>query len=454
MTAVAAPQSWWTGGAAVAVWGAAAANVGIADQYHAMSTQLDNLAWLIALPLLAALEALIGRWLPAALRRAFTTRYLVIASVLWGWIVLLGGASGQRFAPAVGVASVLWLVLCLGAAFWPQAWHSIRLARLPAAVAAGAVLFVAAPAFTASWMATPVQWPAAAGAPTLAPGAASRDVLVLLLDELSDQAVGPVLAALQREGLHVVYRPLQPAGDGTAKVIPAMWLHRRFDDPKPCTSSAICSGSVIFDFARIRVSWPDVDVVGFYHPYCAMNGLRWCRRDSPPGLTDDAPARWSCAVRRRLGTSLPERCQRDQHLTWTTLVERVERSYWQAPFWRKGGVLYAHLPIPHPPGADPRQTLAEQYAASVADAARLTTESVRRLIAAGRTAFTVVVTSDHPLRVASWCANGTYSARRCEESGRLVDTRVPLIVASTGASPDIAGLERNEQVFDLVARLR
>lgn len=454
MTAMGADRSWSIGAAVVAVWGAAAANVAIVERYHAMSTQLDNVAWLMALPLLAALEVSIRRWLPAALSRAFAVRYLAMALALWGWIVLFGGANGQRFAPAVAASALLWLALGLAAAFWPHSWRSNRLARLPAAIAAGVILFVAAPAFTAQWMAPPTHWPATVEAQRPAPEAARGDVLVLLLDELSDQAAGPVLAALEREGLHVVHRPLQPSGDGTAKVIPAMWLHRAFDEPKPCTFSAICSGSVIFDFARVRVNWPDADVVGFYHPYCAMVGLRWCRRESPAGLSDSASARWSCAVLRRLGTSLPERCQRDQHFTWTTLVKRVERSYWDAPFWHQGGFLYAHLPIPHPPGTDPRQTLVEQYRASVGDAARLITESVRRLRAAARTRFTIVVTSDHPLRVASWCANGTYSAQRCEGSAKLVDTLVPLIVAGTDASPDVAQIERNEQIFDLVGRLR
>jgi hypothetical protein len=131
----------------------------------------------------------------------------------------------------------------------------------------------------------------------------------------------------------------------------------------------------------------------------------------------------------------------------------VESAYWGAPFWHSGGVLFAHEPIPHPPGADARQSLVQHYSHNVERAAELVQRSVQRLRANGHRAFQVVVFSDHPLRVAMWCNNGMYSRARCDGAQNLTDTEVPLLVGSTGELPDLASYTRNDQVFMLVTDL-
>ena len=444
--------------AAAAVWTSAWIEVLVRERYHALYSQLDNMAWLIALGAFFLLERLVARRLPKAWAATLSARYLVLAAVLWAWIVLFGGASGQRFVAGVILSATLavglliampWLMRRMAAA-------STRLApRGLMAIAVAAMLFVLLPPAMALWSAPSLGWPSrqAATAPSASvtsPGfGRGRTELILLFDELNDTAVGGIQAALTAQGLHVAHRPLEPVGDGTAKVVPAMWLRRPFKDPKPCSDSAICSGRDILDFSKVLGSRQDIDVVGFYHPYCAMQGLRWCRRESPLGVFDSSD-RWVCAVRRRMGLTMPERCHREQHLSWTTLVERTEQSYWLAPFWKQGGMLFAHLPFPHPPASDSRQTFVEQYAAGTTKAARLASASVERLRSAGIKDIAVIVTSDHPLRVDGWCSNGTYSARRCQGSERLKDTKVPLLVAADGALPELAPFNSNQQVFDVL----
>ncbi|WP_416760918.1 hypothetical protein ACNI65_02220 [Roseateles sp. So40a] len=445
--------------AAAAVWTSAWIEVLVRDRYHALYSQLDNMAWLIALGGFYLLERLVARWAPKAWAATLSARYLVLAAVLWAWIVLFGGASGQRFVAGVILSAALAVGLLIAMPWllrrMPAASASALATRGPMAIAVAAMLFVLLPPAMALWSAPSLSWPSrqAATAPAASQTSPAfgrdRTVLILLFDELNDAAVGGIQAALTAQGLHVAHRPLEPVGDGTAKVVPAMWLGRPFKDPKPCSNSAICSGRDILDFSKVLASRQDIDVVGFYHPYCAMQGLRWCRRESPLGVFDWSD-RWVCAVRRRMGLTMPERCHREQHLSWTRLVERTEQAYWQAPFWQQGGMLYAHLPFPHPPASDSRQTFVEQYAAGTSKAARLASASVERLRAAGIKDIAVIVTSDHPLRVDGWCSNGTYSARRCQGSEQLKDSKVPLLVAADGALPELAPFNSNQQVFDVL----
>lgn len=440
-----------------AVWGGAWIEVLVRERYHALYSQLDNMAWLVALPAFYLLELVIERRFPPSWRATLSARYLVLTSALWIWIVLFGGASGHRFAAGVMVSAALWAGLAAAMPWATRRWPSASVAsfggRLPWAIAVAALLFVLLPPALALWGAPTVHWPQRQTISTMPDPASTfggrRAVLVLLFDELNDAAVGEIQVALAEQGLRVAHRSLVPIGDGTAKVVPAMWLGHAFDDPKPCSGTAICSGRDILDFAQVRVSRPDVDIVGFYHPYCAMQGVRWCRRESPLGWSDSS-GRWVCAVRRRLGLAMPERCHREQHLSWATLVQRTVHAYWEAPFWQQGGMLFAHLPFPHPPASDARQSFVEQYAEGVSKAARLSADSVARLRAAGIRDIAVIVTSDHPLRVDGWCGNGTYSKLRCQGSERLKDTKVPLLLAADGGLPDLAAFDGNQQVFDVL----
>lgn len=448
--------SRWHGSVTVTgIWMAAWAEVLMRDGYHALHAQTDNMAWLLAAPVVLLIDALILRR-DSVSRRLLWPSWQVLMLSLWAWIVIWSGPRGQTFLAGVASVFLLW-----GGLWWlgrsqpylADRWNG---SRLPVALLVGAVLFVAVPPVLATFSSHPVQWPQAKAVPApaaTASGTGSPALLVLLFDELSEKSASPIRQVLTEEGLSVTSKAVRPVADGTAKVIPAMWLRRPFGEAKPCGFTAICSNGDLLDFAQVQVDRPDVDVVGFYHPYCAMKGLRWCRRESPLGLTEDL-GRMTCGLFTRVGLSAPPRCYHDQHRGWAVLNDRVEGAYWEAPFWREGGMLYAHLPFPHPPASEPGATLVAHYATGIDRSAALVRRSVRKLRAAGHASVRVVVVSDHPLRIAEWCGNGTYSARRCEGAQALDDSVVPLIVGTTDEPVDLSPYSGNEQVFDLVSMLQ
>jgi hypothetical protein len=174
----------------------------------------------------------------------------------------------------------------------------------------------------------------------------------VLLDELNDKAAEPIIAAMSRSGERVLHRALTPVANATAKVVPALFTHEKFPDAKPCSLNTTCSGTRTLDFSRIHASRPDIDIVGFYLPYCAIQGLRSCHVEvlASPVLSWD---RWSCALLRRsdmasirAGETDRQRCRQLGGKVFSELVSDVEDRIWQAPVWREGGVLFAHVPLP------------------------------------------------------------------------------------------------------------
>ena len=149
-----------------------------------------------------------------------------------------------------------------------------------------------------------------------------------------------------------------------------------------------------------------------------------------------------------IGGPAQARCAAMNGQVWDGLVTRVEAALWRAPVWHSGGFLYAHVPLPHPPGVQGGDSLTDHYEANLRRAAQLVDGIVQRLRQRGDRAFTVVVFSDHPLRGSLWCGSAQYSGNGCPLDARWVDDRVPLIVA--GNVP--AAFERvqgNIDVFEL-----
>lgn len=452
---------------AALVWLSALAEVGMRDRYHDMLAQVDNFAWLAVFPLLVAgdllLTATLRRFRPRSTdgpRTGLPVRHLLLAVGLWLWTVPGNGPKLTHFVEALAASAAVWALLGFCDHRWGESLARWAASRGPVALTVAAIAFVAVPPVAVTLRSDQLTWPDIgnrSGASVAAQARQNDDggpLLVLLLDELSFKASGPVVRALEAQGLVVSSRAVTAVGDATAKVIPAMWLRRPFSEARPCGPTAICSGLDLLEFSNVKASWPDIDVVGFYHPYCAMQGLRWCRREAPPSVFSDT-RRVGCALGRRLHIPLAASCLRAQNTPWLDLVRRVESSYWEAPFWRDGGVLFAHLPVPHPPAAGPEASLAEHYAAGVDHAAAIVARSARQLAArAGGSGPRIVITSDHPLRVREWCSNGTYSAARCSGAELLRDSSVPLIVAVVGRPVDLSAYRSNDQLFDLVSALR
>jgi hypothetical protein len=297
-----------------------------------------------------------------------------------------------------------------------------------------------------------ILWPQAHGNPS-----GGRDVTVfVLLDELNASAAGPVADALAKAGRGVVMKSLRPVADGTAKVVPAMFAGRRFPDAKPCGLATVCSGTDVLAFSKVVASRPDVDVVGFFEPYCAISGLRSCVRLSPGSPLFDA-ARWRCAIWRRstllarwVGPDFERQCGDLGGDTWSDMVTGVEQAIERAPLWEHGGFLYAHVPLPHPPGLG-QGTLASHYDTNLARAVRLIDRIAARAAREPERRFTIVVFSDHPLRPDMWCGFSQYRQGSCPVPPHMVDDKVPLIVA--GEVPKaFATINENIDIFRLADR--
>jgi hypothetical protein len=122
-----------------------------------------------------------------------------------------------------------------------------------------------------------------------------------------------------------------------------------------------------------------------------------------------------------------------------------------APFWREGGMLFAHLPMPHPPGRTVGEPLQVHYAANLSRAAGFVEALGRRARERFGDDVRIVVFSDHGLRFRHACASPLYARLPCDIPLAYRDDRVPVIVA--GATPlDLSVIADNARVFQLADR--
>lgn len=419
------------------------------NQYHQIAaepTRFIYLGFIAAVTLGLAFVTERGRP-DGAPRQMLRSANRLLGLGTWAWIVVLRGAAFTAWlrdvAMPVGIATLVCGVVLGWIAAGESRWRRIRPALLLAAS-----LFVLSQPLLSRTMSPAITWPDPQGTPHAAD--ARTGTLVILLDELNARE-GPGLAqSLRAHGMTVVERAIDPVADTTAKVIPQIWSGRRFDSPKPCSFTAICSERAALDFAKVTASRDDVDVVGFYHPYCAIRGLRWCVRVGL-ALPFAEVGRWACSIESRLGLDGRDRCIALQQESFLKLRDEVMQATWRAPFWRQGGMLFAHLPMPHPPGARAGGTLKQDYKDNVQLASRVLDQMVERARAAGLERLRLVVFSDHPLRQPLWCAKQAYQVRGCKPDAELDDRQVPLIVATFGVeAPDLSGIRTNAQVFELV----
>ena len=424
------------------------------DAYHRTSAEalkqvLVVVAWtLVALLLLASMPRRreMGH-------RAWPARVAVLVGLVAVGDVMLGIAlRGVASSGAAGLAMVWALVggLALGSASLLRT-TTANWCRWRNALATAAIIFLASQPALALLHAPAIAWPPAAqGTPV--PRTAT---VFLLLDELDASLAPAFVDRLQAAGYDVRHRGVRPVGPNTITVVPQMFAGVSFNHPKPCGPSAICSAAHVLDFARVSASRPDVDVVGFYHPYCALRGLRWCERLEAEHVLLDAD-RWGCALWRRVGVPRldPQRCDAAYNRVWQRLRDRALEAFWRAPVWHEGGFLFAHLPLPHPPGATRGGSLDLEYLGNAANAVDLVQHISERLRDAGL-AMRLVIFSDHPLRRAQWCGEYAPYVRTsaCAGPARAQEYAVPVIVA--GAQPPaIDDIVDNGAVFEIAARWR
>lgn len=418
---------------------AVAVELGIRESFFAISSEAPRLMLIAVLMAITAAAWGIAR--PARRGACRASRGMVLLAAA-AWLMFVGIAwPGGRWTDA----AVLLLGVTAAWRFGAARWRLLRRATTVAAL-----IFVFSQPLLAAWRAKDVVWPRTPASPAV-PVAAPEITIIVLLDELSAKAADPIAEAMARSGRPVLRRGLRPAGDGTAKVVPALLSGHAFEESKPCGSHMLCSGATVLDFDRIRASRPDIDIVGFYMPYCRIAGLRSCEVLSPsqPYLE---PMRWRCAALRRSealarleGVRRQAYCATLNGQVWADLGARVEAAVWQAPVWTEGGLLFVHAPLPHPPGEGGEQTLEQHYRANIAKASRLIGDLAQRLAGQDRS-YSLVVFSDHPLRGKFWCESTQYRAG-CPISGDLLDQEVPLL-ATGQIAPALREIASNAEIFE------
>ena len=408
--------------------------------------------WGLSMDDLKPLAFLLFSWLGLAWLRWVGGRWAYIAARLWLWAGMAVGLAvryGAVLVQEVGVLSALVLaagVLGLGA--WAHAhasaslWSSLRrvIGWVPA-------LVVASPLLVGQWLDGPVVWLEQTGSQS----ANKVATIVLLYDEMNAQASLGLQKVLQDNKFEVGLKSVKPVHLSTTEVVPQLFSGADFEDARACGLTRICSQTAALDFAQLSVTRRDVDVVGFHHPYCAMQGLRYCKRlTTNRSLFEDG--RWDCAWLRMTGVQARwsrADCERASQRTWIGMRDRVIESMWQAPALKEGGVLYVHLPLPHPP-ADQNGSLAEQYRANL----RLGEQVLQQLLdslAKNAVETRLLIFADHPLRQSMWCSREPIQFDKpCVVDASLADDYVPLIVAAKSGLPDIAHVQTNGEVFDVL----
>lgn len=437
--------------AGLLVLASAALELGMREVFYRISSEVPGLAML----LLAAITLLLVG--TAGLRRAARSMGAlhIVRCLLVGAFAMWCLTVGDKLVPAMFSlnGALATLLVAGGVAAWRLGvgqWSALR-----RALTAAAVIFVLSQPVLAALRAPQLQWPPLPASSAKIPFVAAPGLtVVVLLDELSDRAAGPIADAMKRAGRPVHHKALLPSGDSTAKVVPSLFSQHDFKQAKPCGWHTVCSGTQVLDFGRIQASRPDIDVVGFYFPYCAIRGLRSCEVLSPPSPYGDLE-RWWCAAQRRSeklaahgGEAARQRCGELGGKVWATLGTSVEAAMWRAPGWQRGGLLYLHMPLPHPPGEGGGGTLGDHYRVNLAKAARLIGEMAERM-ARTQPSFTMVVFSDHPLRSSLWCGSTQYRQHGCPLEPSLRDEYVPLLVTSSDDRP-LGDIASNRDVFQLI----
>lgn len=397
---------------------------------------------LFVVVVLFALDRMLPRWLWLRLVDGLTLLLLVYFaySTSRQQGLLQGGLSWPARLAWVAAAVTL-------AGIIPWRLAAATMARLRLAVLVFGVLFLAGPAVFAHFQSNDNltlgrYWhdTDAASAPPTA---------VLVLDELSAQAATPIVQRLLADGQAVTATHIKSSGSHTISAMPALLTGVAFEGARACSPWALCATSGLFDFSRQVVTRPQVSIVGFFHPYCAMAGLVYCRQHAVNGFPNILVG-YGCSLMAVVaGGHRFETCEKALRpfARATQVRAAIRAEALAAPFWHDGGTLYLHTMLPHPPGAASGQSLNADYAANLELAADLAADLARELKARFGPRFRFIITSDHPLRPQVWCGPLRYSEPSCETNTHYTSTEVPLITVGPNAQ-NLTGLASNLELLN------
>lgn len=324
--------------------------------------------------------------------------------------------------------------------------------RLHLAILVGGMIFIFFPVLLANTQAPTIYWPSPSNqSPTTkAPKLPTQNTIVLLLDELSASAAGPVVEQLKEVGLLVSSTSVDPAGQNTVNVIPAIWSRSNFDQSSPCGPTQLCSANHVLDFAQVHASSDNIDIVGFFHRYCSIQGLRSCFFAPMPSSTAISNIACTLPWFDMLGFYDCNSVHSGRK-SWIALRDSLQKNLLEAPFWQKGGLLFAHLLAPHPLMGIPLKPLQDEYTDNVANGAEFVKQvAIKAKLVFGND-FKIIVFSDHPLRSEFWCSDKHYDSFGCKPMTPQVSKKVPLIVATpTENLHPLHKIHSNIYTFDLL----
>lgn len=410
--------------------------------------------WLVAAVLaLTALTVTAGIALVCWLTGARTTVLLLRIGAIFGCIALLAISLRAAVHPMVALSFAARLVLVGAiavAAVLLVRWMGEALSnRLMTAIMLGSIAFLLVPVVTKQFAPAPQDWIAAKPDGSTA---ARRATLFLLLDEFSSKAAAPLADDLRRAGLQVAYDALVPAGKDTQNVLPAMFSGHDFSNVRVCGISTLCSDTKLLDFSALRVRRNDVHVIGQHFPYCDIQGLKSCFQLPLPTSLGSITRSFAEHFLKRVGLSapafLPPIAQPVDNQR--ALLDAQTHFIANSMFWQEGGILYAHLFMPHPPGLDGMTTLDADYANNIEVTRTLLAAYQARLESSFGKQYSIIIVSDHPLRD-YWCNAEWYGTDRCATRPAFKDDKVPLIVAAPD-TPAPPGIRNNRDVFQVLNR--
>lgn len=371
---------------------------------------------------------------------------------LWMWVALLVGLwtrYGLVIVESSGkTPSAIGLLLVVAAGFIAHRkasvviWTGLR--RIVALVPA---LIVASPFFLGQLFDENRVWLHSSTGKV--PG--KMATVVLLFDEMNANESAGLRRVLSDQGLRVNFKAVAPVNNSTSEVVPEIFTGIGFEGAQACGLSRICTDNTTLDFSKLSVGRGDVDVVGFHHPYCSIKGLRYCKRlTTSRSIYDEG--RWACAFLRRFGMNVGidhSKCQEISHRVWVRLQSDVVMALFEAPTLSRGGVLYAHLPLPHPPAAQ-AGSLAEQYRYNVKQSEQVLGRILDTL-RSNNVEPRILIFSDHPLRQKNWCdREAAQFDSPCLTMPKLADKYVPVIVAARSDPPVIEHILSNREIFDIL----
>ena len=247
-------------------------------------------------------------------------------------------------------------------------------------------------------------------------GDVHQSKVVVVLDELSPEGAQQIISSLVTEGFWIDNTNVPAAAQTTLEAIPAMLTGEIDRSILPCSFSALC-GLSVKDFQNFYVNGNDYDVVGYWHAYCDIKGLRSCfrliRHQGKPFLSALKYA--ACYLDRGLFTQYLASCKEESHslykFAWSAVAKEVDSAIYEMPFWSVGGNLFVHIPLPHPVfDVAAKSSLKAEYKNNVFAAAHLVTKLAGELKNRFGNNFSLTILSDHSLRgELIWCTHDAYS---------------------------------------------